>query len=206
MSGRDVVLATRSVPKIRELRALLESGGFTVTDLATWGLVPSADEEALESFATFEQNALAKARFFYEATGGIATIADDSGLEVAALGGRPGVRSKRWSERAGLEGPLLDEANNQLLMRELCGVTDRRARYVCAVAYVSLGIEIVRRGETRGHITGEAVGGGGFGYDPYFHSDDLGMTFAEAVLRDKQRVSHRARAIQALVDALRQMR
>lgn len=205
MSRSDILLATRSQGKLRELRPLFERAGFTVVDLDTWGLPEEPEEAGLERFETFEENALAKARHFYEVSGGIAAVADDSGLEVAALGGRPGVRSKRFSGRSDLSGRALDDANNAALLAELDGTRegDRGARFVCAAAFVGLDGDIVRRGETEGRILETPRGRGGFGYDPYFLSDELGRTFGEASTEAKEGVSHRGRAMRALIEALR---
>ena len=203
MSRTDILLATRSEGKLRELRPLFERAGFTVVDLNGWGLPEEPEEAGLEQFDTFEENALAKARYFYEVSGGIAAVADDSGLEVTALGGRPGVRSKRFSGREDLGGKALDEANNAALMAELRGAGDRSARFVCAAAFVGLDSDIVRRGETSGVLLEAPRGRGGFGYDPYFESAELGRTFAEASTEEKEQVSHRGRAMRALIDALR---
>ena len=200
----DVLVATRSEGKLRELRPLFERAGFTVVDLEEHGIEHEPAEEELERFETFEENALAKARYFYEISGGIATVADDSGLVVAALGGAPGVRSKRWSGRTDLAGRALDEVNNATLLASLSGVADRTARYVCAAAFVGLDGEIVRLGESAGTMLEAPRGSGGFGYDPYFASSELGgRTFAEASRADKERVSHRGRAFRRLVEALR---
>ncbi len=207
--GSILLLATRNEGKLRELRALFARAGLSVTDLTTFGLPEDEEEDALESFATFEENALAKARYFYEVSGGIATVADDSGLEVAALGAAPGVRSKRFSNRADLHGSALDAANNAALQRALRDAeaegapVSRDARFVCAAAYVGLGVEIVRRGEIAGVVLREPRGTGGFGYDPYFHAEELGGTFAECDTDAKERVSHRGRAFAALLAALR---
>ncbi len=203
MSRSDILLATRSEGKLRELRPLFERAGFTVVDLDGWGLPEEPEEAELERFDTFEENALAKARYFYEVSGGIAAVADDSGLEVAALGGRPGVRSKRFSGRSDLTGRPLDEANNAALLAELQGSSDRSARFVCAAAFVGLDGDVVRRGETAGVILESPRGRGGFGYDPYFESLELGSTFAEASVEEKERISHRGRAMRALIEALR---
>lgn len=186
---------------MRELRPLLEAAGFAVTDLATLGVAETSEEDGLEQFETFEENALAKARYFFARTG-LPTIADDSGIEVAALGGAPGVRSKRWSDRRDLAGQSLDDANNALLLERLADATDRRARYVCVAAYVDGARERRGRGETAGVIIAAPRGNGGFGYDPFFLSDELGRTFAEVSRDAKARVSHRARAIAALLHAL----
>lgn len=196
------MLATRSLDKIHELRDLFRRYGRTLIDIGELGIPASPEEGDLENAETFEGNALAKARFFCRLLGGVSVMADDSGLEVAGLGGRPGVRSKRWSGRADLEGKDLDIANNALLVGELEGVHDRRARYVCAAAFCEGGRELVTRGTTEGEILLEARGSHGFGYDPYFFSNELGKTFGEATLEEKQRVSHRARAFRALVEAI----
>ena len=197
-----ILLGTRSAGKLREMRPLLEAAGLEVVDLVTAGIRESHHEDALEVFDTFEANALAKARYFADRSA-IPTIADDSGLEVFALGGRPGVRSKRYSGRSDLHGAALDEANNALLQRELAGHADRRARFVCAAALVHPGgAELVRRGETAGRITLTPRGNGGFGYDPYFEAAELGRTFAEASIAEKERISHRGRALRALLDGM----
>ena len=124
-------------------------------------------------FDTFEENALAKARYFHARTGR-PTVADDSGLAVDALGGGPGVLSKRWSGRADLAGQALDDENNRLLLERLRGVDGPRARYVCAAAFVDGRREVVCRGEVHGSIVDEARGAHGFGYDPYFVSSEIG--------------------------------
>jgi XTP/dITP diphosphohydrolase len=136
---------------------------------------------------------------------GLPVIADDSGLEVHALGGAPGVRSKRWSGRKDLTGQVLDDANNAKLLKELADKADWSARYVCAAVFTDGPHEFVCRGETSGVIVETPVGIGGFGYDPYFLSDDLNVTFGEADRASKERVSHRGRAFAALVRAMREM-
>lgn len=165
------------------------------------GLLETAAEDELEAFATFEENALAKARYFFRLSGH-PTVADDSGLAVDALGGRPGVLSKRWSGRAELTGRALDDENNRKLLCELRGESNRAAHYVCAAAFVDAGHELVRRGRVDGRIIDSPRGTGGFGYDPYFYSIELGRTFAEVSAAEKESVSHRGRAVRALLDAL----
>lgn len=198
-SGDALLLATRSTGKLRELRALFSSYGLRVIDLAEAGVDESGDEDSLEAFSTFEENALAKARFFHARTGR-PTIADDSGLAVLALDGRPGVLSKRWSGRTDLTGQALDDENNHLLLAALRNTRDRRAYYVCAAAYVDDRRELVCRGEVHGRIVDVARGSGGFGYDPYFAAEELaGRTFGEVSRDEKERVSHRARAFRALL-------
>jgi XTP/dITP diphosphohydrolase len=207
MTARPWVLATRNAGKLRELRPLFADTGIAVIDLAEAGVEQSPDEEALECHATFEENALSKARWFAARSGGLPVVADDSGLEVMALDGAPGVRSKRWSGRSDVSGAALDAANNALLLERLHGVRDRRARFVCAAAWCDEGRELVVRGETPGFIVqaGGARGEHGFGYDPLFRSDELGMTLAEATVAEKQAVSHRGRAFAELLLQLRQL-
>jgi XTP/dITP diphosphohydrolase len=194
-----LLIATRSAGKLGELRALF--AGLSIVDLEEAGVSESGAEEHLETADTFEENALAKARYFARLTGR-PVVADDSGLEVAALGGRPGVRSKRWSGRTDLTGVSLDAANNARLIAELRGLTTREARYVCAAAFVDGASAFTCRGTTSGIILEEPRGSGGFGYDPYFLSDELGKTFGEATLDEKEKVSHRGRAFRALLMAL----
>lgn len=217
--GRAVVLATRSLDKLRELRPLFGAAGIDVMDLEAAGMPEDpAVEAALEHFTTFEENALAKARYFLRRSGGgRAVVADDSGLEVFALGGEPGVRSKRWSNRPDLSGPALDEANNTKLLAELetrasgpplggggrGGGEDRRARYVCVAAYVDASRECVFRGECVGRILHSPRGAGGFGYDPLFELDGQGVTFAELDREAKALVSHRGKAFALLLTAMR---
>lgn len=203
-----LLVATRSVGKLRELTPMLLAAGYTPIDLETAGIAETPNEDAIEAHESFEANALAKARHFH-AISGLPTLADDSGLCVDALGGRPGVRSKRWSNRPDLAGQALDAANNEALQDALTSAlaklpsgATRAAGYVCAAAYVDDDGELVRRGETRGQIVEVPRGTGGFGYDPYFESDELGRTFAEVSREAKGEVSHRARAVRAILAAL----
>ena len=187
-----LVLASGNFGKLREMRALL-GDRFDVVSQKEMGAEP--DEETGETFA---ENAVIKAESILRKTG-CASIADDSGLAVDALGGRPGVHSARY---CGVHGD--DEANNQLLLRELKDVpAPRTARYVCAMALARPGRPtLVAEGTCEGQIIFDRRGEGGFGYDPYFLSDDLGVTFAEAEPEKKNGVSHRARAIAALLTKL----
>jgi len=196
--SRPAVLATRSAGKLRELLPIFQSYGVSVIDLAEAGVPETPDESDIESFDTFEENALAKARYFFERCGGANVFADDSGLVVDSLGGEPGVRSKRWSGHLDLEGSDLDRANNAQLVARLAGVSSRRARFVCAAAWHGAGGELVARGEVSGRIVDAGSGNHGFGYDPHFFSDELGMTLADATVEQKRRVSHRGRAFDAL--------
>ncbi len=196
-----VLLGTRSSGKLRELLPIFEAAGVGVQDLAAAGVGQSPDEEAVEAFDSFEENALAKARYYHALTGR-PSVADDSGLEVEALAGAPGVRSKRWSGRVDLAGQALDDANNARLMAAMEGKEVTRARYVCAAAYCDAAREVVVRGEVSGRIVREPRGRGGFGYDPYFFSDELGATFGESSREAKERVSHRGRAFRSLLERM----
>ena len=189
-----LVVATGNFGKLREMRILL-GDRFDVVSMKELGLDPDIEENG----ETFEQNALIKAGALEKLTG-CATIADDSGLEVDALGGRPGVYSARYS---GVHGD--DEANNDKLLEELADVPDekRTARYACAMALCRPGHEpLVARGTCEGRILRERRGEGGFGYDPLFLSADFDKTFAEATMEEKNAVSHRARAIANLLKLL----
>lgn len=202
MNASTLILATRSVGKVREIRPIFAAVGLTLLAPDEFGIEESDAEDDLESFPTFEENALSKARYFFELSGGVPTIADDSGLEVDVLGGRPGVLSKRWSGRTDLRGADLDAANNAMLLAATDGHDQPAARYVCAAAFRDVGREIVTRGETPGHIVHTPSGTGGFGYDPLFFSSELGRTFGESSLVEKQRVSHRGRAFRQLLVAI----
>jgi XTP/dITP diphosphohydrolase len=210
VSGPRFLLATRSAGKLREFREIFLQHGVEVIDVGALGIPESEAEDGLEVFDTFEENALAKARYFFEASGGVATFADDSGLVVDALGGEPGVISKRWSGRADLTGKALDEANNQMLVRRMHEA--RRAhpsRFTTAGRYVSVAAfkdsygEVTRRGEVEGVVLSAPRGANGFGYDAYFDSPAVGGTFAELTIDQTARLSHRSRAFAALLSALR---
>ncbi len=196
---REIVLATRSSGKLRELKALFATRGILVRDLTDLAMPQDPAEGGLEVHATFEENARAKARWFAARLPGRVVVADDSGLEVRALAGAPGVRSKRWSGSPAT-GTALDEANNAALIRALEGRADRAARYVCVVVACDGEREWLARGECAGTIASAPRGGGGFGYDPYFVSHDLGRAFGEVSPEEKARVSHRARAFHALLE------
>jgi XTP/dITP diphosphohydrolase len=201
-----LLVATRSAGKQAEARRMLEAAGIEVAfpdDVNAW---ESPAEAGLELHDSFQANARAKAEYFARLAG-MPTVADDSGLEVFSLGGEPGVRSKRW---AGVEGSAVtvDAANNAELLRRLRGATDarRRARYRCVLVLLrkATAIPEVFEGVCGGLITAEPRGSNGFGYDPYFLSDDLQRTFGEATAEEKDAVSHRGRAFQALLAALAQ--
>ena len=196
-----VLLATRSAGKLRELHPLLAAAGYEAIDLRAAGITESAEEDALEQFVTFEENALAKAHYFLARTG-LPTIADDSGLCVRALGERPGVHSKRFSGRSDLSGLALDEANSAAVLAAVAGLEDRAAKYVCVAAFADWTRGVATRGECAGRIVDDRRGDEGFGYDPWFVSDELGVSFAEATREAKEVVSHRGRAFRALLAAL----
>jgi XTP/dITP diphosphohydrolase len=184
---------------------MFAAAGLPVIGLVEAGIGDSPEEEAVEAFDTFEANALAKARWFHTQSG-LDTVADDSGLAVDALGGAPGVRSKRWSGRADLSGQALDDANNRKLVEALRDVEVRTSRYVCAAAYRGTGGELVSLGETVGEIVLDPAGAEGFGYDPHFMSAELGATFGASSREQKEVVSHRGRAFRALIAQLAGLR
>jgi XTP/dITP diphosphohydrolase len=202
-----LVVATRSAHKVAEIRDILAGvPDLELLDLDAAGVTASSAEEALEPHATFEENALSKARYFFDVTG-LPTVADDSGLEVRALGGAPGVHSKRFAPGCDLDGLARDHANNRYLLARLrdLGSSDRSARYVCAAALVEPDRPpLVFRGEAPGVIVDEPRGEGGFGYDAYVLDLESGGTFAEMSAEEKNRRSHRGKAFGALADALRQ--
>lgn len=204
-----IVVATRSAHKLREINELVPPiPGIELVDLTTAHIPPRPDEEdSLEVFETFEANALAKARYFAARSNQI-VLADDSGLCVDALGGGPGVRSKRFSGRSDLSGDELDLANNEHLLRSLEGIPDeqRGAHYVCAVAIVTPeGREDVFRGIVEGVIRHGPLGDSGFGYDPLFFVPSLNATFGQISAAEKNGFSHRARAVEAAIPRLQEL-
>jgi XTP/dITP diphosphohydrolase len=210
VSSRRFLLATRSAGKLAELREIFSQYHLDVVDLDDIGIAETAEEDGLEHFDTFEENALAKARYFFERSGGMPTFADDSGMCVDALGGEPGVYSKRWSSSIDSHPRAVDAANNAKLvsrMREArleqgAHFTDS-GRYVAVAAYKDDAGELLRRGEIEGRILESPRGTRGFGYDPYFEAPELGGTFAESSITNTAAGSHRSRAFRALLSALR---
>ena len=199
-------MGTRSAGKAREIRSLLAGLPFEVQFPAEWFLDRLPEEEDLESGTTYAENAVLKARYFAERVRGqIATVADDSGLEVDALDGAPGVHSARWAG-AGATDAAQDARNNAKLVAALQGVPEKRrtARYRCVVAFLDRlnGTPELVEATCEGRIILEPRGAGGFGYDPYFFCPELGLTFGEASLPAKERVSHRGRAFRALAEML----
>ena len=181
-----LLISSRNAHKIREIRDILGRPGLELLSVDDIPSLPDVDEDG----DTFAANALKKARDLCRASG-LWTIADDSGLEVDALGGAPGVLSARY---AGVHGR--DGDNNQKLLRELAGSPDRSAQFHSAIALVAPdGREWVAEGICRGHMIEEPRGNGGFGYDPLFVPDGFDKTFAELGSDVKNRISHRARAL-----------
>jgi XTP/dITP diphosphohydrolase len=199
-----LLFATRSHGKQREVRTLLEAAGHEVVFPDEAGVPESPAEARLEIADSFETNARTKAEYFLRQTG-LPTVADDSGLEVLSLGGLPGVRSKRWANAAGSPRDI-DLANNAELVRRLQGAPPARrsARYRCVLVLLRRAgaVPEVFEGACAGRILEQPQGDGGFGYDPFFWSVDLGKTFGEASDAEKAGVSHRGRALQGLLQAL----
>jgi XTP/dITP diphosphohydrolase len=191
-----LLLATTNDHKAHEVRALLAGSGVELLTLRDHPEVP----EPPETGDTFEANALQKARFVYNLLG-VPVVADDSGLEVKALGGAPGVHSKRFNPEADPASP--HAANNALLLQRLEGISDRRARFRCVLALVAYEVADTVSGSCEGHIAESPRGEGGFGYDPLFLPDELpDRTMAEASLAEKNAISHRGRAFQKLLGLL----
>ena len=193
----NIVLATRNKNKIREFKVLfddvadLDVNVLSLDDIGFYGDIEEGGE-------TFEENAIIKASIASKM--GYIGIADDSGLCVDALGGAPGVYSARFSGGN-------DEDNNDLLLEKLNGKENRNAKYVCAIACVfpDHSNDFVVSGECHGQILGKRHGTGGFGYDPLFYFPEFDKTFAEIDLSEKNKVSHRAIALRALVEKLKKV-
>lgn len=193
---RRILLATRNQGKVEEIRRLLRDLPVELLSLEDVDRVP----HVLEDGDTFEENALKKAREIAYATE-LTTLADDSGLCVDALDGRPGALSARYAGAT-----ASDEVKCARILEEMSGVPDdrRSARFVCVLALVSpWKKERLFRGECRGWITREPRGIGGFGYDPIFYHEDSGRTFAEMDRESKNTVSHRGRALRQFAAYLR---
>lgn len=181
------------------MAGLLAGLGVEVYSPGDLGIDDLPGEEAVEAFESFEQNALAKARFYRIHTG-MEVIADDSGLCVDALGGAPGVRSRRFAADHGRDRPDQDDANNDCLLHLLADVPDeeRGAHYRCAVACVGADRTLVVSGRVHGRIMRQRRGTGGFGYDPLFLPTAYQATFGQLPPEVKARISHRAEAIRSL--------
>jgi XTP/dITP diphosphohydrolase len=188
-----LLFASNNAHKAEEVQHILAGTGVTVRCLADAGL----DLDPPETGDTFVDNALQKARFVYAHTG-LPCVADDSGLEVDALSGAPGVHSKRFSPEA------TAEANNRLLLARLAGHVDRRARFRCVIAVVDAHGERTADGRCEGQILHAPRGEHGFGYDPLFEpSEHPGRSMAELTMAEKNAISHRGRAFRALASLLR---
>lgn len=205
MSAR-VLLATRSQPKAREIRRILATvPGLELVSLDDIGLPAIPEEDKVECYDTFLANATAKAKHFVSRSQ-MPVIADDSGIEVMALGGAPGVRSKRFAPVDHPGTTDQDEANNQMLLERLEGVPpeQRTARYVCVAVLAHPNCRVLSAtGYCYGRILDDYRGDGGFGYDPLFFVPELGRTFAEVEPEVKNRLSHRGQAFRNLANLLR---
>ena len=201
-----LIVATRSVHKMKEIREILSDiPTLDLMSLDEAGVAYSPEEEMLEPFETFEENAAAKAVYFTRKSG-LPTVADDSGLEVEALGGAPGVRTKRFAPGDDLEGEARDRANNAYLLARLAGMPreNRGAKYVCVAALAWDEGEVdFFRGEAPGIVLEEPRGFRGFGYDPVILDQVSGRSFAELTSEEKNDRSHRGRAFRALGERLR---
>jgi XTP/dITP diphosphohydrolase len=187
----ELILCSGNPGKLVELRALLPAG-IRVRSLTDVGLPLDLPETG----DTLEANALQKARYAFERCG-LPCLADDTGLEVMALGGAPGVLSARYAGAA--KDPV---ANMALLLENLRGIDDRRARFRTVLAWVHAGGEELFEGEVRGTITEGPRGGGGFGYDPVFLPEMSDLTFAELPVAKKNAISHRGQAMWRFAQAL----
>ncbi len=195
---KTVVLATNNAHKASEIENALAMPGWEFKTLRQLNVVSNPEEDA----STFVGNARIKARAAHVASGGLAALADDSGIVVDALDGRPGVHSARYAGEA-----CNDEANNNKLLAELASVAweARTARYVCALVFIDTnGSEVVVEGTVEGKIGFERHGSGGFGYDPLFFPDAYNgqRTFAQVTQEEKAHISHRGEALRKLAQAI----
>lgn len=189
---KRVLIATSNAGKLRDFAGAAKAFSIEVAGLANFRELPPVEEDG----ATFEANARKKAEFYSTFATGDLVLADDSGLEVDALGGAPGVISARYAAENGSENSS-DEANNAKLLRALSDVPEERrtARFVCVIAAARHGAMVATfRGEATGTILFAERGTQGFGYDPLFYVSPIGKTFAEFTPEEKARVSHRGRA------------
>lgn len=194
-----IVFATNNKNKLAEIREMLAGSGIEVLSLADIG----CHDDIPETGNTIEENALQKARYIYNKYG-MSCFADDTGLEVEALGGEPGVYSARYAGGTGHDS----EANMTKLLANLAGKDNRKAHFRTAVALIldgGNGRERLFEGVVTGEITEERRGEGGFGYDPIFRPDGYDRTFAELGHETKNKISHRARAVAGLVEYLKQL-
>jgi XTP/dITP diphosphohydrolase len=184
--NKIIVLATRNAGKLKELQQLLNNFPVEIKSLSDFGPIP----EVVEDGETFDDNAYKKAAFTAKALG-LPAMADDSGLVVEALGGAPGVRSARFAGE-----DATDQENVKKLLAELQGEENRRAAFECVISIaVPSGPALTYEGRCEGEITSEPKGSSGFGYDPIFFCPEFNKTFAELNSEEKNRVSHRGRAL-----------
>lgn len=187
-----LVIASNNAGKLREFQRMLSPLGIEVLTQSQLGI-----SEAEEPHCTFVENALAKARHVSRASG-LPALADDSGICVEALGGAPGVVSARYAG----DNPKSDARNNEKLLQDMQGVADRRAHYYCVLVLVRHADDpqpLIAEGEWQGEIFHEERGEGGFGYDPMFWLPQFGKTAAELTHDEKAQISHRAKALQVLM-------
>lgn len=192
---KQIVLASNNAGKLREFGQMLAQVDIEVLPQQHFNI-----PEAEEPHVTFVENALAKARHAARLTG-LPALADDSGICVRALGGAPGVYSARFAGE-----PKSDERNNRKLIADLQGKTDRRAHYVAVLVFVHHADDpqpIICEGEWHGEIIDTPRGEGGFGYDPYFLVPDLNQTAAEIAAEEKNKRSHRGKALAQLMERLK---
>jgi XTP/dITP diphosphohydrolase len=195
----DIVFATNNLHKLEEIGALLGKE-FRLLGLKDLDI----SEEIPEDFETLEENASQKAWYIHKRTGKHC-FADDTGLEVQALRGAPGVFSARYSRMGEITFPEMEvaEGNIRKLLMEMEGIADREARFRTVIALILNGVEYQFEGMVEGEITMASSGSKGFGYDPVFRPKNYELTFAEMDLEEKNQISHRAKAVQQLIDFLR---
>ena len=189
-----VVFATGNAGKVREVKAILADLNMEVLSMKEAGVSSDADENG----STFAENAVIKATDIAKKVPDAIVMADDSGLVVDALNGEPGIYSARYA------GDGVDKHNNELLLKNMQGVENRKAKFVCCMVFYKPNGEIISAfGETQGEIMDKEYGENGFGYDPLFFSHDLNQCLGLASAEDKNKISHRFRAISALKDKLK---
>jgi XTP/dITP diphosphohydrolase len=186
-----IVLATRNAGKVKEFQEMLKNFPVEIKNLDDFGPIPEVEEDG----DTFDDNAYKKALYTAKVLG-LPAIADDSGLVVEALAGAPGVKSARYAGEN-----VSDQDNINKLLQEMAGKSNRKAAFECVLSIaVPTGPALTYEGRCEGEITAEPQGKGGFGYDPVFYYPEYDKTFAEISSEEKNRVSHRGRALKEFVD------